>query len=127
MDPNLLNGTTLAYIGDGYYEHHIRMYLVRKGETKVNNLHRMATKFTSGEAQANIIRYFIEKDVLTDQELSIYKRGRNQSSPGRKNISQAIYHDSTGFEALIGFLSMKDESRAKEVIDLSIEYIEGML
>lgn len=127
MDPNLLNGTTLAYIGDGYYEHHIRIYLVEKGETKVNSLHRKATKFTSGEAQAKIIRHFIEEGILSEQELSIYKRGRNQSSPGRKNISQVTYHDSTGFEALIGFLSMKDDVRAKQVIDLSIEYIEGTL
>lgn len=125
MNPNLLNGTTLAYIGDSYYEHKIRVYLLTTGQTKVNTLHKMATKFTSGSSQSKIIRYLQNESLVTEEELKIFKKGRNQSGPGRKNIDQTTYHESTGFEALIGYLSLSNPSRADELIDLSIRYIEG--
>lgn len=125
MNPELFNGTTLAYIGDSYYEHKIRIYLLSTGQTKVNTLHKMATKFTSGSNQSEIIRHFQNEAILTEDELRIFKKGRNQSGPGRKNINQTTYHESTGFEALIGYLSLSNPSRADELIDLSIKYVEG--
>lgn len=125
MNPELFNGTTLAYIGDSYYEHKIRIYLLSTGQTKVNTLHKMATKFTSGSSQSEIIRYFQNEAILTENELRIFKKGRNQSGPGRKNINQTTYHESTGFEALIGYLSLSNPSRADELINLSIQYVEG--
>jgi ribonuclease-3 family protein len=120
-----LNGLTLAYIGDAYYELKIRDYLLSKGLTNVNQLHKYAIKFTKGEAQANIISYFIEEELLSEEEMNLYKRGRNQSGPGRKNIDAKVYHQATGFESLIGGLYLHDLKRCDELIDKAMIYIEG--
>lgn len=120
-----LNGSTLAYIGDSYYEHQIRLYLIDTGLTKVGELHKKATLFTSAHAQAKIIKYL--QGQLSETEITYYKRGRNISHPGRKNVSKDIYHESTGFESLIGYLSIINEARALELIKIAIAYIEGSL
>jgi len=119
-----LNGLTLAYIGDAYYELAIRRYLINKKLTSVNILHKKAIKFTSGVAQAKIIRYFLDKKLITDDEISFFKRGRNVSGPGRKNTDAKTYHLATGFEALIGALYLDDIVRADELIIAAITYME---
>jgi len=119
-----LNGLTLAYIGDSYYELQIRSYLVNNKLTKVNDLHKEAIKYTSGIAQAKIMTYLIENDLLSNDEIELFKRGRNSSGNGRKNIDAKNYHLSTGFEALIGYLYLNNKNRADEIIDISITHIK---
>lgn len=51
-DHTQLNGLALAYVGDAIYEIYIRDYLIEKGETKPNKLHRAATHYVSAKAQA---------------------------------------------------------------------------
>ena len=49
-DAELLNGLALAYMGDAVYEQFIREYLLTKGQTKPNQLHRLATNYVSAKA-----------------------------------------------------------------------------
>ncbi len=98
------NGLTLAYIGDAYYEMLVREYLIEIGYTKVNDLHKHAINFTSGESQAKFVDYFLDNNILNDEEVEIYKKGRNQASSYRKNLSLAVYQKATGFESLFGWL-----------------------
>lgn len=120
MDANLYNGLTLAYIGDAIYEVYVRKYALSLGLTKVNNLHKKVIEFTKGEAQAKVIRELIASGALTDEEIAIYKRGRNSHiNSSRKNIDLANYLDGTGFEALIGYLYLTDNiTRLEEIIDI---------
>lgn len=120
-----MNGLTLAYIGDAYYELCIRKHLIDKGITNVNQLHKTAIKFTSGESQSIIITNFIELDELSEDEVSLYKRGRNVSGPGRKNIDAKTYHQATGFESLIGGLYLEDIARCDVLINKAIKLIES--
>ena len=123
MDAKLMNGLSLAYIGDAYYEIMVRDYLLEKGITKVNELHKEAIKFTSGEAQAKFIDLFFENNILTENEIDIYKKGRNSATSHRKNLSGAEYQKATGFEAVIGFLyENKDLERLNDLFKLMIEY-----
>ena len=120
MDVRTLNGLTLAYIGDAVYETYVRKHMVNLGYTKVNSLHKHVIKYTSGGAQAQIIHQLINDNILTEEEISVYKRGRNSSvNTSRKNISLAEYLDATGFEALIGFLYLSENiTRLEEIISI---------
>lgn len=120
----ILNGLTLAYIGDAYYELSVRMHLINNKLTNVNDLHKKAIQFTSGTAQASIIVKMMEENLISEDEVETFKRGRNSSGPGRKNIDAKTYHYATGFEALIGSLYLSDRNRADELIKLAILYIE---
>ena len=65
------------------------------------------------------------QDSLTEEELTIYKRGRNAKSyTSAKNASINDYRRATGFEALIGWLYLKGEfERMTELIRLGFEGI----
>lgn len=103
---NLYSGLTLAYIGDAAYEILIREYLVLLGYTKVDNLHKVAIKFTSAEGQEKA--FDIIESSLTEEEMSIFKRGRNAKTERKaRNASLATYKKATGFESLIGFLYLE--------------------
>ena len=99
---------TLAYIGDGVYELIIRTILVKKGNCPVNRLHKKASSLVKAAAQSGIMEVIEEK--LTPEELSVYRRGRNAHSPTMaKHATMADYRRATGFEALMGYLYLKEE------------------
>jgi ribonuclease-3 family protein len=87
-------------------------------------MHRYAVKFVKAKAQANIVKKL--DSVLTDEEKTIVKRGRNAkvtSSP--KNAELMDYRYATGFEALMGYLYLNDKlDRLMELFEKIIELIE---
>lgn len=99
---------TLAYIGDGVYELIIRTILVKKGNCPVNRLHKKASSLVKAGAQSAIMEVIEEE--LTLEELSVYRRGRNAHSPTMaKHATMADYRRATGFEALMGYLYLKED------------------
>lgn len=111
---------TLAYLGDAVYEIMIRTILVKKGNCPVNQLHKKASSLVKAAAQSGIIKVIEEK--LTEEEHSVYKRGRNAHSPTMaKNASMSDYRRATGFEALMGYLYLKEDyTRMIELIRMGI-------
>ena len=115
---------TLAYIGDAVYEIIIRTILVEHGNAPVNKLHQKASSLVKAQAQANLI-HLIEKD-LNEEELSVYKRGRNaKSATTAKNASIRDYRTATGLEALVGYLYLDNQmERALKLVKLGLERME---
>ena len=111
---------TLAYIGDAIYELVIRTILVEKGNTQVNKLHQRASKLVKASAQSAMIEKL--KPHLTEEEMSIFKRGRNAKSfTMAKNASMSDYRRATGFEALMGYLYLTEQwNRMLELIKIGI-------
>ncbi len=122
----LYNGETLAYVGDAIYELRIREYILSTGYQDVNKLHKYAVKFTSGENQAKIIDYLIKENLITEEEISYFKRGRNSGhSKNRRSISVISYKKATGFEAMIGYLYLENKiERLDEILDIVIKIVE---
>ena len=120
------NGESLAYLGDAVYEFKIRQYILSSGYQDVNKLHKLAVKFTSGESQAKIMEYFLANNILTEEEINYYKRGRNSHhSKNRRSISVTSYKMATGFEAVIGFLYLSENhERLEELLQLIIKIVE---
>jgi len=122
-----LNGLTLAYLGDAYFELAIRRHLIGQGYTKVNDLHTKAIKYTSATGQAMIMMTLLN-GFLSEEEISTYKRGRNATSTHKpKNADLDQYRQATGFETLLGFLCEENQiDRLSQIIQKSIEIIEEL-
>ena len=118
---------TLAYIGDGIFELIVRTVLVERKNTPAEKLHKAATKIVKAETQALLIEAI--KEELTEEELSVYKRGRNAKAVTRaKNATMSEYRRATGFEALMGYLYLKgDMERMMKLIHLGVERAEVTL
>ncbi len=118
---------TLAYIGDAIFELVVRTVLVERKNAQAEKLHKAATKIVKAETQALMIEAI--KEELTEEELAVYKRGRNAKAVTRaKNATMSEYRRATGFEALMGYLYLKgDIERMIELIHLAVEKAEVTL
>ncbi|WP_077623945.1 Mini-ribonuclease 3 [Sediminibacillus massiliensis] len=125
-DVRQMKSLTLAYMGDAVYEIYVRRHLIAKGTVKTNQLHRSAVEFVSAKSQAKVILEWLEQGVLSDDEESVVRRGRNaKSGTIPKNTDVQTYRYSTAFEALIGFLYLKEDvGRLEELVHSAIELVE---
>ena len=117
----------LAYMGDAIFELVVRTVLVERKNMQPEKLHKAATKIVKAETQALMIELL--KEELNEQELSVYRRGRNAKAVTRaKNATMSEYRRATGFEALMGYLYLKgDMERMIRLISLGLEKAEVTL
>ena len=115
---------TLAYIGDSIYDLCIRTLVVEKGNRSPNTLHRDASRLVNAAAQSAMADAILSD--LTDEEVTVFKRGRNAKSyTTAKNASVSDYKKATGLEALFGYLYLKDETdRLLFLLRMGLERIE---
>ena len=103
--PELLSPLTLAFLGDCVYEMLVREALVREANRPASELHARKVKYVNASAQTKAFKKI--ESLLTENELSVFKRGRNaHTSHTPKNMSNAEYHTATGFESLFGYLHL---------------------
>ena len=119
MNRNVL---VLAFLGDAVYELYIRNYLLTKKIEKVNELQELKTNYVSAKAQEYFVKKMIEDNFLTEEEINIFKRGKNhKGSRHPKNTDLITYKYSTGLETLIGYLSLdNNEKRINEIMNFII-------
>lgn len=120
-DTENLSPLTLAFVGDTVFDLFVREKLVCEANRPVNALHSNATRLVKASAQSKAVDRVI--GILTEKELTIYKRGRNAHTNHRaKNASEGDYHRATGLEALFGYLYLKGEiERLRELFAIISE------
>ena len=117
-----LHPLVLAYVGDAYFTLYVRTTLLSYEQNKVRVLHTLDSKIVSATMQA--IAYQSLESELTEQEMSIVKRGRNAKSTVPKSATVAQYRNSTGFEALLGYLYLgKNYERLSELVEKAFAVI----
>ena len=109
-DARQINPLVLAFIGDAIYEVFVRTYLVdRNRDMSVHKLHVKAIEFVKAHAQSEFIKKIEEE--LNEEEIYFFKRGRNsKSGTVPKNADVQEYRIATGFETLIGFLYITEQT-----------------
>ena len=122
--PNEYSPLALAFIGDSVFDLVIKSVIVEKANCQVNKLQNKTSKIVRATTQALIVDAL--KDVLTEEEANIYRRGRNAKPYTKaKNASYSEYCKATGLEALVGYLYLKgDTERLVSLIKLGIENAE---
>lgn len=120
-NPDQLSPAVWAYIGDAVYELFVRHQLITAGPDKTRNLHHKAVSKVRASFQAELVNKM--HSFLKESELEIIKRGRNIKSGHVPAGSDTItYRYSTAFEALIGYLYLKEDyARLMEVLQKTVE------
>ncbi len=122
MDKILLNASTLAFVGDAYFGLLTRIKL-SEIERPIGELHSLSVKLVNANAQAEGFKAI--EGMLKEEELAVFKRGRNSHTKNTpKNSSVAQYHAATGLETLFGFLKLSgEEERAEELFEVIWETV----
>ncbi|MCD8046940.1 MAG: ribonuclease III [Clostridiales bacterium] len=124
VDIHTYSPLTLAYIGDGIYDLVIRSLVVGQGNTRVNQLHHHTSHLVKAHSQSEMMSYLLPE--LTPEEEDYYRRGRNAKSPTMaKNATVADYRRATGFEALMGYLYLTDQTdRLLYLVNLGLDRLK---
>ena len=108
----------LAYIGDSALDLLVKTYYVKNSNKDVCNIVKAVN-------QAQFIDNIM--DELAEDEMDIYKRGRNATTHSKaKNATMGEYRKATGLEALFGYLYLKgDMAKLNSFVDRMIDMYEN--
>ena len=112
-----------SYLGDAYYELLIRDRVIKSGVVGLASLHKKVTQYTSAIGQCLIMKYLVEHEILTEEEMSVYQNGKNAIKHTKKNVDIKNYIEASGLEALFGYLFINNTKRAEELVNLVINDI----
>lgn len=111
----------LAHLGDAVYELLVRAWLCAHGRATGKGLHRAAVELVKAPAQAERAERILP--LLTEEELAVYKRGRNahvHTIP--HSASRADYLRATALECLLGDLYLRGRrERINELFAVMME------
>ena len=112
---------TLAFVGDCVFDLIIRTIIVERANRSPHDLHKMKSKIVKAQTQAELGEAI--QEFLTEEEQSVYRRGRNaKSGSSAKNASIIDYRKATALEALVGYLFlMNQEDRILFLVKTGLE------
>lgn len=111
----------LAHMGDAVYETLVRTWLCVHGKATGKELHRATIALVCAQKQAKLAQRVLPQ--LTEEELAVYKRGRNANVHAMpRSATPAQYHAATGLECLMGWLYLRgDKERAEQLFHAMME------
>ena len=111
----------LAHMGDAVYETLVRTGLCEHGNATRKARHRATIALDCAQKQAELAQRVLPQ--LTEEELAVYKRGRNANVHAMpRSATPAQYHAATGLECLMGWLYLRgDKERAEQLFHAMME------
>ena len=103
-----ISSVGLAHCGDAVYELLVRSWLCAHGKATGRGLHRATVELVRAGAQARRADRLLPR--LTEEELAVFKRGRNahvHTIP--PSASRSDYLKATALECLLGWLYLRGE------------------
>ncbi len=127
IDAKQYSPLALAFLGDSVYEIMVREHVLLSANMPASKLHSLKIKRVCAAYQAAAIDLIMPE--LTEEEVTIYKRGRNATGNSvPKNGNAADYHKATGFESLFGYLHLIGEKqRLQTLFDIIVQADEKLL
>ncbi|MBQ7586510.1 MAG: ribonuclease III [Lachnospiraceae bacterium] len=115
----------LAFIGDSVFDVVVKTVVVETANCPASRLHRRTSEIVKAGSQSKMAAWFMDNDILTEEEQKIYRRGRNAKSPTTaKNASVGDYRRATGIETLVGYLYLNNRTdRLVELIKTGMEAV----
>ena len=124
-----MNTSTLAFLGDAFFELYVRRMLAEQGGTyAADRLHSASVRYVRASSQAKAVKGLLESGVLSDEEKEVVRKARNRKPKTvPKNADPVEYKLATAFEALLGFhYSGGRADRAEKLAGLAVALIDGI-
>lgn len=121
-----LSPISLAFLGDSVYDVKIREHIIETYPSdKIATIHKKAVAFAKASSQANVVHTLMDENFFSEEEINWIKKGRNAHSLAPKNAPPVEYRYATGFETLIGVLSLMEKyERIDEIITRAIRIVK---
>ena len=119
-NPEDIGVIQLAWLGDSVWELHQRLKHVHF-PLKSKELHLSVVNEVKAKSQSKSLSQI--EHLLNVNEMDLIRRARNKIKRNPKSSDPIIYARATGFEALIGWLFLKDPQR----LSILFDYLEKQM
>lgn len=107
---NQYSPLTLAFLGDAVYEQLVREKIVMNSNMPAGKLHEIKISKVCASYQSKAFEKI--KDILSDEETAVFKRGRNATGNTiPKSADTCEYRRATGVECLFGYLHLAGQTK----------------
>lgn len=114
MDIKEVSANSLSFIGDGVFTLAVREYFITNKYQSSKSLQKLCNGYNCAAGQTKVFNRLKQDGFFNEQELEVYKRGRNHISHIPKNGDRLTYECASGLEAICGYLYLTDKKRLKE-------------
>lgn len=111
MDIKQISANSLSFIGDAVYTLKVREFFVNNKFQSSKSLQKLCNGYNCASGQAKTFKRLNDSGFFSDNELEVYKRGRNHISHIPKNGNRSTYETASGLEAICGYLYLTDKKR----------------
>ena len=122
MDIKEVSSNSLSFIGDAVYTLRVREFYIKNKYQNSKDLQKLCNRYNCAKGQLKTFTRLNENNFFTNEELDVYKRGRNHITHIPKNGDLTSYKAASGLEAIVGYLYLTNKERLDE---LFLEVFKG--
>ena len=117
MNLKELSGNSLSFLGDSIFTFKVREFYLNHGYQSPKKLQIMCNKYNSARGQQQVFNRLNDQKFFNEEELGIFKRGRNDIHHIPKNGDLLSYEIASGLEAICAYLYLTDKNRLEVFFD----------
>lgn len=123
----MLTGREYAFIGDAVWALVVKEQLILNHTRFGQQIHIASAHYLSAPVQAQLFLTLEANCFFTEDELAIYKKGRNIKVTKRNSHENiTVYRQASGFEAIIGYLYFNGNmARIQKIFSYLLEVKEN--
>ena len=111
MDIKTISSNSLSFIGDAVFTLRVREYFIFNKYQSSKSLQNLCNRYNSARGQCRVFERLKNCNFFSDEEMDVYKRGRNHITHIPKNGDLESYTCASGLEAICGYLYLTDKDR----------------
>ena len=114
MNIKEISANSLSYIGDAVYTLAVRQYFIINKYQSSRSLQKLCNGYNSAAGQTRVYQRLLEQGFFKEEELAVFKVGRNHIKRVPRNSSLYEYQCASGLEAVCGYLYLEDKERLEQ-------------
>ena len=122
MDIKEVSSNSLSFIGDAVFTLRVREFFICNKYQSSKSLQALCNGYNSAKGQTKVFNRLKDNNFFNEEELEVYKRGRNHITHIPKNGDMLTYTCASGLEAICGYLYLTDKDRLESFF---IEVFKG--
>lgn len=111
MDIKEISSNSLSFIGDAVFTLKVREYFISNKYQSSKPLQALCNGYNSARGQTKVFNRLKDIGFFSEEELEVYKRGRNHITHIPKNGDKNTYTCASGLEAICGYLYLTNKDR----------------
>ena len=121
MNIKEVSSNSLSFLGDAIYTLRVREHFISLNYQSSKILQKKCNEYNSAKGQTKAFNKLQEHKFFNEEDIEMFKRGRNHITHIPKNGDLVTYETASGLEAVCGYLYITNQKRLEELFNIVFE------